>query len=87
MLWTGFTTEAFDRAPAISPDRRAVVFALSLCGLEVEGVIARDASEGCFWLPRRTNGTRRLTTFENGRNRIFAVAQRKRLAPPDGRSR
>ncbi|REE06513.1 uncharacterized protein DUF1488 [Paraburkholderia sp. BL27I4N3] len=87
MLWTGFTTEALDRAPAISPDRRAVVFTLSLCGLEVEGVIARDAPEECFWLPRGTHGTLRLTTFENGRNRISAVAQRKRLARPDGRSR
>jgi hypothetical protein len=38
-----------------------------------------------FWLPRSADATRTLKTFENGRNRIVAVAQRKLLARPDER--
>jgi hypothetical protein len=55
-------------------------FHLSIRGREVEGVIARDALETCFWLPRGADEMRTLKTFENGRNRIVAVAQRKLLA-------
>ncbi|MFM0069115.1 DUF1488 family protein [Paraburkholderia aspalathi] len=75
--------EVLDRAPVVSPDGRAVVFMLSIRGREVEGAIARDALEDHFWLPRSADATRMLKTFENGRNRILAVAQRKLLARPD----
>ena len=75
--------EVLDRAPAVSPDGRAVVFMLSIRGREVEGAIARDALEEHFWLPCTADATRTLRTFENGRNRIVAVAQRKLLARPD----
>ncbi|USX06713.1 DUF1488 family protein [Paraburkholderia fungorum] len=75
--------EVLDRAPAVSPDGRAVVFMLSIRGQEVEGAIARDALEEHFWLPRSSDATRTLKTFEQGRNRIVAVAQRKFLARPD----
>jgi Tol biopolymer transport system component len=75
--------EVPDRAPAVSPDGRTVVFMLSIRGREVEGAIARDALEEHFWLPRTADATRTLRTFENGRNRIVAVAQRKLLARPD----
>jgi tRNA(Glu) U13 pseudouridine synthase TruD len=51
-----------------------------LRGREVEGAIARDVLEGHFWLPRGAYATRTLKTFEDGRNRILAVAQRKLLA-------
>jgi hypothetical protein len=77
--------EVLDRAPTVSPDGRAVVFTLSISGCKVEGVVTRDALEECFWLPRGADATRTLKTFENGRDRIFAVAQRKLLARPDGR--
>jgi Protein of unknown function (DUF1488) len=77
--------EVLDRAPAVSPDGRAVVFMLSIRGREVEGAIARDALEEHFWLPRSADAARTLKTFENGRNRIVAVAQRKLLARPDER--
>lgn len=77
--------ELLDRAPAVSPDGRAVVFMLSVRGREVEGAIARHALEEHFWLPRSADATRTLKTFENGRNRIVAVAQRKLLARPDDR--
>jgi hypothetical protein len=75
--------EVLDRAAAVSPDGRAVVFMLSIRGREVEGAIARDALEEHFWLPRSADATRTFKTFENGRNRIVAVAQRKLLVRPD----
>ncbi|AJZ56898.1 hypothetical protein OI25_7515 [Paraburkholderia fungorum] len=75
--------QVLDRAPAVSPDGRVVVFMLSIRGREVEGEIARDALEEHFWLPRSADATRTLKIFENGRNRIVAVAQRKLLARPD----
>ncbi|CAE6848020.1 hypothetical protein R75465_07029 [Paraburkholderia aspalathi] len=75
--------EVLDRAPAVSPDGRAVVFMLSIRGREVEGAIARDALEQHFWLSRGSDATRTLKTFENGCNRIVAVAQRKLLVRPD----
>ncbi|QQC67988.1 DUF1488 family protein [Paraburkholderia ginsengisoli] len=75
--------EVIDRAPAVSPDGRTVVFMLSIRGREVEGAIARDALEELFWLPRSADQARTLKAFENGRNRIVAVAQRKSLARPD----
>jgi hypothetical protein len=75
--------EVLNRAPAVSPDGRAVVFMLSIRGREVEGEIARDALEEHFWLPRSADAKRTLKTFENGRDRIVAVAQRKLLTRPD----
>jgi hypothetical protein len=75
--------EVLDRAAAVSPDGRAVVFMLSIRGREVEGAIARDALEEHFWLPRSADLARTLKAFDDGRNRIVAVAQRKLLARPD----
>jgi len=75
--------EVLDRPPAVSPDGRAVVFVLSIRGREVKGAIARDALEDHFWLARSADPARALKAFENGRNRIVAVAQRKLLARPD----
>jgi hypothetical protein len=75
--------EVLDRAPAVSPDGRAVVFMLSVRGRDVEAAVARDALEEHFWLPPDTDAARTLKTFESGRNRIVAVAQRKLLARPD----
>jgi hypothetical protein len=75
--------EVLDRPPAASPDGRAVVFMVSIRGREIEGAIARDALEQHFWLPRSADPARTLKAFENGRNRIVAVAQRKLLARPD----
>jgi len=75
--------EVLDRVPAVSPDGRAVVFVLSIRGREVEGAIARDALEDYFWLQHSADPARTLKAFENGRNRILAVAQRKLLARPD----
>ncbi|AXL53949.1 hypothetical protein DSC91_007637 (plasmid) [Paraburkholderia caffeinilytica] len=75
--------EVLDRAAAVSPDGRAVVFMLSARGRDAEGAVARAALEEHFWLPPDADAARTLKTFENGRNRIVAVAQRKLLARPD----
>ncbi len=40
--------EVLDRAPAVSPDGRSVVFTLSIRVQEVDGAIARDALEEHF---------------------------------------
>jgi len=83
MISSSYVVEVLDRAPAVLPDGRAVIFMLSIRGREVDGAITRDALEEHCWLPRRGAVTRSLKTFENGRNRIVAVAQRKLLARPD----
>jgi Protein of unknown function (DUF1488) len=75
--------EVLDRAAAVSPDGRAVVFMLSARGRDVEGAVARAALEEHFWLPACADAVRTLKAFEDGRNRIVAVAQRKLLARPD----
>jgi hypothetical protein len=75
--------EVLDRVPAVSPDGRVVVFILPIRGREVEAAISRDALEEHFWLPSNADAARTLKTFESGRNRIVAVAQRKLLARPD----
>jgi hypothetical protein len=75
--------EVSDRAVAVSPDGRAVVFTLSVRGREIEGAVARDALEQHFWLPRGADAARMLRIFGYGRERIVAVAQRKHLARPD----
>ena len=58
--------EVLDRAPAVSPDGRAVVFMLSARGRDVEGAVARAALEEHFWLPPDADAARTLKTFENG---------------------
>jgi hypothetical protein len=75
--------EVLDRAPAVSPDGRAAVFMLPARGREVEGAVARAALEEHFWLPAGADAVRTLKAFEDGRNRIEAVTQRKLLARPD----
>lgn len=72
--------EVLDRVPAVSPDGRVVLFMLRFRGREVEAAVARDALEEHFWLPPDADAIRTLRTFESGRNRIVAVAQRKLLA-------
>jgi hypothetical protein len=60
-----------------------VVFLLSARGRDVEAAAARVVLEQHFWVPAGADAARILMTFENGRNRIVAVAQRKLLARPD----
>ncbi|CAG4898239.1 DUF1488 family protein [Paraburkholderia gardini] len=71
--------------PSISPDRRAVIFVLSLREKDHECSITREALEQHFWLQPGASEARILRTFNDGRKRIFAVAERKLLANPGGR--
>lgn len=77
--------ELLDLSAAVSPDGRAVVFTLTIRNREVECALAREALEEYFWLQRGADEARTLKTFENGRKRIVAVAQRKLLARPSER--
>jgi hypothetical protein len=65
--------------------QKRVLRALSIRGREIECSVARDALEAHFWLPRDAGEMLTLRTFESGRNRIVAVAQRKLLARSDER--
>ncbi|MFP3568525.1 hypothetical protein SB772_30895 [Paraburkholderia sp. SIMBA_030] len=76
--------EVPDRAPAVSPDGRAVVFMRLIRGRGIDGAVARDAPEAHCWLPRGADAARTLRTVENGRDRIVAVAQGKLPARPAG---
>ncbi|MFL9912838.1 DUF1488 family protein [Paraburkholderia sp. RL17-337-BIB-A] len=42
-----------------------------------ECAITREALEVHFWLPPRAKASRMLKAFDDGRNRVVAVAQRK----------
>lgn len=75
--------DVLDRAAIVSPDGRSVTFTLSAGGRLIEGVIDRAALEEYFWLPTSADAARTLRTFENGRERIVAVARRKWLARQD----
>ncbi|WP_166656358.1 hypothetical protein [Paraburkholderia sp. BL10I2N1] len=53
-------TEVLDRAPAVSPDGRAIVFMLSIRGREVEVAVARNALKAQLWLPGSADETHTL---------------------------
>ncbi|CAG4885620.1 DUF1488 family protein [Paraburkholderia saeva] len=77
--------EIVEFEPSVSPDGRAVVFVLSLRGRDHECSVTREALEQHFWLQHGAAEARILRTFDDGRKRIFAVAERKLLANPGGR--
>ncbi|MGF6768658.1 hypothetical protein P3T18_001128 [Paraburkholderia sp. GAS199] len=72
--------DVLDHTAAISPDDRSVFFTLSAGDHPIEGVIDRSVLEEYFWLPANADAARTLRTFEDGRERIVAVARRKWLA-------
>jgi hypothetical protein len=71
--------------PTVSADGRAVNFMLSARGRDLECAVTREALEQHFWLQRGAAAARVLKTFEDGRKRIMAVAERKMLARPGER--
>ncbi|MEZ0606015.1 DUF1488 family protein [Paraburkholderia sp. IW21] len=75
--------DVLDHAVAVSHDGRSVTFTLSAGGRQIEGVIDRTALEEYFWLPTDADAARTLRTFDDGRERIVAVARRKWLARQD----
>lgn len=77
--------EIVEIEPSISPDGRAVVFVLSRRGQDHECSVTREALEQHFWLQPGASEARILRTFDDGRKRIFTVAERKLLTNPGGR--
>jgi hypothetical protein len=73
--------EALDAA-VVSPDGRAISFVLSIRDRDVECTVTREALVQHFWLETGADEIRMLKTFESGRNRIVAIAQRRGLAHP-----
>jgi len=71
-----------DRAAAVSPYGRVVVFTLPIRRRGAEAAAARDTLEEQSWLPPDADaaGTRKI--FECSSNRIAAVASLKLLARP-----
>lgn len=63
----------------LSPDRKLVMFVITVREREVPCTITRDALEQHFWVPVGASDVRILKAFEDGRKRIMAVAERKWL--------
>jgi hypothetical protein len=61
-------------------NRPMVVFAISCQGRLVECGISREALVQCFWAPTDASEQRLLQAYEDGRQRIIAVAERKARA-------
>jgi hypothetical protein len=74
--------EIVELEPRLSADGRAINFVLPARGRELECAITREALEQHFWLQPSAGEARILKTFEDGRKRIVAVAERKLLAHP-----
>ncbi|MFM0619324.1 DUF1488 family protein [Paraburkholderia nemoris] len=74
--------DVLDFAPSVSADGSRIDFRLSNAAGFIECAITREALEVHFWLSPRADASRILKTFDNGRNRIVAVAERKMRARP-----
>ncbi|SIO72461.1 Protein of unknown function [Burkholderia sp. GAS332] len=72
--------EVLDHVTAVSTDGRTVLFTLSVRNREVECTVTRDALEQHFWLTPDADAARTIRAFEDGRDRIVALARRKLLA-------
>ena len=71
-----------EAAASVSADGRAGIFQISSRGRDFECAVTREALEQHFWLQRAADDVRVLQTFEDGRKRITAIAERKMLARP-----
>jgi hypothetical protein len=71
--------------PTVSADGRVVNFVLTARGRDLECAVTREALEQYFWLQHGATQARVLKTFEDGRKRITALAERKMLARPGER--
>jgi hypothetical protein len=69
-------------APSLLPDGSKIAFRLSERTGSAECAISREALEAHFWLPPGADEVRTLKAFDDGRNRIVAVAERKLRARP-----
>lgn len=74
--------DVLDFAPSVSADGNRIDFRLSQAIGFATCAITREALEVHFWLASRADASRMLKAFDDGRNRIVAVAERKMLARP-----
>ncbi|MFL9896128.1 DUF1488 family protein [Paraburkholderia sp. RL17-381-BIF-C] len=77
--------QVLDFAPGLSPDGSRIAFHLSERTGSAECAISREAFEAHLWLPPGASEVRTLKAFDDGRNRIVAVAEwnmRTRPGPP-----
>jgi hypothetical protein len=74
--------DVLDSAPSVSADGSSIAFRLRQATGFAECVITREALEVHFWLSPRADASRMLKVFDDGRNRIVAVAERKMRARP-----
>ncbi|MFM0166800.1 DUF1488 family protein [Paraburkholderia sediminicola] len=72
--------EVLDFAPSVSADGSRIDFRLSNRIGIAECAITREALEVHFWLVPSADRSRMLKSFEDGRRRIYAVAERKMRA-------
>jgi hypothetical protein len=64
-------------AAYLANDRSMVVFAIFCQGRLVQCGVSREALVQCFWAPADASERRLLQAYEDGRQRITAVAERK----------
>ncbi|MGA9918182.1 MAG: DUF1488 family protein [Paraburkholderia sp.] len=72
--------DVLDFAPSVSTDGSRIDFRLSESMGLAECAITREALEVHFWLSPLADASRMLKAFDDGRNRIVAVAERKMRA-------
>lgn len=67
-------------APYLSDDGAMIIFNIVFLGRVVQCGITRDALVQFFWVPANAVEQRLLQAYENGRQRIHAIAERKMRA-------
>ncbi|WP_346777692.1 DUF1488 family protein [Paraburkholderia aromaticivorans] len=81
--FTRCVIDVLDFAPSVAADGSRIDFRLSNATGFTDCAITREELEVHFWLSPRADASRFLKTFDDGRNRIVAVAERKMRARPD----
>jgi Protein of unknown function (DUF1488) len=61
----------------VSADGKCITFVAVTHGRPIHCLIERDALEQWFWVPSGATEERLIKAFLDGRQRIFAVAERK----------
>ncbi|MFM0085051.1 DUF1488 family protein [Paraburkholderia sediminicola] len=69
--------DVLDFAPSVSADGNKIDFRLSQAIGFATCAITREALEVHFWLLPSADANRTLKAFDDGRKRIYAVAERK----------
>jgi hypothetical protein len=65
--------------PTVVDGGHAVAFELIAAGRVVKCTVSRESLQHYFWLQPDADDTRMLKTFNDGRHRIVAIAERKAL--------